>query len=202
MFIKVLKLTFAVLAVSACSFGCKQPAQVAKPAKPGEMPPAAGKEAAVIETSRGRIVIEFFPEVAPGTVANFKKLARKGFYDGTTFHRVIPAFMIQGGCPNSKDDNPRNDGQGGPGYTIKAEFSDRRHRRGIISMARSSDPDSAGSQFFVCVGDSLFLDGKYTIFGQVIEGMSTADAIVAAPRDPRSDRPLKNITMTVKLESR
>ena len=123
---------------------------------------------------------------------NFKKLARKGFYDGTTFHRIIPGFMIQGGDPNTKDDDPNNDGTGGPGHKIKAEFSDTPHRRGIVSMARASDPDSAGSQFFIVLKNSSFLDGKYTVFGEVIEGMEVADKIVQQPRN-RRDRPLENI---------
>ena len=136
--------------------------------------------------------LRFFPDRAPGHVKNFKKLARKGFYDGTTFHRIIPGFMIQGGDPLTKDDNPNNDGTGDPGYKIKAEFSDTPHRRGIVSMARASDPDSAGSQFFIVLKNSSFLDGKYTVFGEVIEGMEVADKIVQQPRN-RRDRPLENI---------
>lgn len=130
---------------------------------------------AVLETSLGKITIEFYPDVAPNHVENFKKLARNGFYDQTTFHRVIPGFMIQGGDPNSKDADRSNDGQGGPGYTIAAEFSDIKHTRGIVSMARSSDPNSAGSQFFIVVKDSDYLDGKYSVFGKVIEGMPVVD---------------------------
>nr|NIQ03473.1 peptidylprolyl isomerase [Nitrospinaceae bacterium]NIR57366.1 peptidylprolyl isomerase [Nitrospinaceae bacterium]NIS87818.1 peptidylprolyl isomerase [Nitrospinaceae bacterium]NIT84688.1 peptidylprolyl isomerase [Nitrospinaceae bacterium]NIU46867.1 peptidylprolyl isomerase [Nitrospinaceae bacterium] len=132
--------------------------------------PVAGteaKEVAVIETSKGTIEISFFEDKAPGHVENFKKLAQKGFYNDTTFHRVIPGFMIQGGDPNSKDEDRSNDGFGGPGYTIDAEFNDISHDRGIVSMARSRDPNSAGSQFFIVVKDSHFLDGKYTVFGKV-----------------------------------
>ena len=153
-----------------------------------------GKELAVIETTLGTIKFRFLPEKAPGHVENFKKLADGGFYDGLRFHRVIPGFMIQGGCPNTKDENRRAHGTGGPGYTIKAEFNDVPHRRGIVSMARSANPDSAGSQFFICVKDSLFLDGQYTVFGEVVEGMDVADAIVSATTDG-ADNPLEKIEM-------
>jgi peptidyl-prolyl cis-trans isomerase B (cyclophilin B) len=134
-------------------------------------------EVAILETSHGTIVLEFFPDLAPGHVENFKKLARKGFYDGTTFHRIIKRFMIQGGDPLSKDDNPDNDGTGDPGYRIKAEFSDRKHLKGTLSMARGQDPNSAGCQFFICLDAQPFLDGKYTVFGQVLEGIEVVDAI-------------------------
>ena len=155
---------------------------------------------AVIETNFGNIVIQLFPDVAPGHVENFVKLARDGFYDGSTFHRVIPGFMIQGGDPNSKDEDRSNDGQGGPGYTINAEFSDVPHKRGILSMARAQDPNSAGSQFFIVVADSNFLDGQYTVFGEVIEGMDVADKIVNVKRDG-SDNPLEKVTMKVTIRS-
>tara|TARA_B100001765_G_C19381969_1_gene283884 strand:+ start:71 stop:643 length:573 start_codon:yes stop_codon:yes gene_type:complete len=138
---------------------------------------------AVIETDFGNIVIEFFPDKAPGHVENFIKLANDGYYDGTTFHRVIPGFMIQGGDPNTKSDDRSSHGQGGPGYTINAEFNDISHVRGIVSMARTNDPNSAGSQFFIVVSDSLFLDKQYTVFGKVVEGMDVADKIVNVPRD-------------------
>lgn len=159
--------------------------------------PAAAKKAdetATIETSMGTIKIRFFPDKAPGHVENFKKLARAGFYDGTTFHRVIPGFMIQGGDPNSKDNDRSNDGMGGPGYSIKAEFNNTRHARGIVSMARSQNPDSAGSQFFICVADADFLDGQYTAFGEVTAGMDVADKIVSVKRDG-SDNPLEKVVM-------
>lgn len=133
--------------------------------------PAPASEIAVIQTSLGEIAIAFWPDVAPQTVENFKKLARQGFYDGTAFHRVVKGFMIQGGDPLTKD--PSSDfswGTGGPGYKIKAEFNDRPHVRGVISMARSQHPDSAGSQFFICLGDARFLDGQYTAFGQLVRG--------------------------------
>lgn len=143
----------------------------------------------------GQIRIRFFADVAPAHVVNFKKLARRGYYDGTTFHRVIPDFMIQGGDELSKDDDPLNDGTGSPGYSLEAEFSDIPHRRGIVAMGRRSDPDSAGSQFYIMVADRPqwreVLDGKYTVFGEVIGGMAVADRIVATPRDVR-DRPLRD----------
>ncbi len=160
------------------------------------------EEVAVIDTNLGKIVIKFFPDVAPGHVKNFKKLTKSGFYDGTIFHRIIPGFMIQGGDPNTKDkENTSSYGMGGPGYQIDAEFNNKSHKRGIVSMARSQDPNSAGSQFFICVADSPFLDGKYTVFGEVIEGMDVADKIVAQPRNSK-DLPDKRIEMTVTLEKR
>src|SRR6266478_4858804 len=128
-------------------------------------------EVAVIKTSAGELVVEFWPEVAPKTVQNFKSLAQKGFYDGTAFHRIVKGFMIQGGDPLTKDVNRDDEwGTGGPGHTIKAEFNDRPHQRGVLSMARSQDPDSAGSQFFICLADAKFLDRQYTAFGQLIRG--------------------------------
>ena len=160
----------------------------------------SNRQIAVIETNFGNIVIQLFPDVAPGHVENFVKLAQDGFYDGSTFHRVIPGFMIQGGDPNSKDEDRSNDGQGGPGYTINAEFSDVPHKRGILSMARAQDPNSAGSQFFIVVADSNFLDGQYTVFGEVIEGMDVADKIVNVKRDG-NDNPLEKVTMKVTIRS-
>jgi peptidyl-prolyl cis-trans isomerase B (cyclophilin B) len=142
-----------------------------------------GKEVAVIETTHGNIKLEFFEDKAPGHVKNFKDLANKEFYNGTSFHRVIPGFMIQGGDPNSKSDDRSSHGTGGPGHTIDAEFNDTKHERGVLSMARSQDPNSAGSQFFICVKDAFFLDGQYTAFGKVIEGMDVADKIVNESRD-------------------
>ena len=158
------------------------------------------RQIAVIETNLGTIVIQLFPDVAPGHVENFVKLAQDGFYDGTTFHRVIPDFMIQGGDPNSKDEDRSNDGQGGPGFTINAEFSDVPHKRGILSMARAQDPNSAGSQFFIVVADSNFLDGQYTVFGEVIEGMEVADKIVNVEKDG-NDNPREKVTMKVTIRS-
>jgi len=133
-------------------------------------------------------------------VKNFTDLAKKGFYDGTTFHRVIPGFMIQGGDPNTKDKSASRDrhGTGGPGYTIKAEFNDTAHKRGIVSMARAQSPDSAGCQFFICVADSAFLDRQYTAFGKVTKGIEAADKIVSAARDGR-DNPKERIEMKIRV---
>jgi peptidyl-prolyl cis-trans isomerase B (cyclophilin B) len=139
-------------------------------------------DVAVIETSAGRMVVEFWADVAPQTVENFKKLAGKGFYDGTCFHRIVKGFMIQGGDPLTKD--PRQEsswGTGGPGYKIKAEFSDRAHVRGVLSMARSQHPDSAGSQFFICLADARFLDGQYTAFGRLVQGDDVLGSIGDTP---------------------
>jgi len=147
-----------------------------------------------IETNHGKISFDLLPELAPETVRNFEKLTKDGFYDGTLFHRVIPGFMIQGGDPNTKTDNKGSWGMGGPGYNIKAEFSSRSHLRGIVSMARSQDPNSAGSQFFVVTSDSAFLDREYTVFGQVKEGMDIADKIVNVQRDG-NDCPLEKVEM-------
>ena len=153
---------------------------------------------AVIETKLGNIEVKFFPEVAPGHVSNFLELAKKGFYDGTTFHRVIPGFMIQGGDPNTKNPDRSKHGMGGPGYTIKAEFGEKPHKRGILSMARAQDPNSAGSQFFICVANAPFLDGKYSVFGEVTSGIEIADKIVSQPRD-KKDNPNDRIEMKVKI---
>ena len=157
-------------------------------------------EIVVIATSLGNIEFEFLEDKAPGHVKNFKDLANSEFYNGTIFHRVIPGFMVQGGDPNTKSDDRSAHGMGGPGHTIKAEFNDETHARGIISMARSQDPDSAGSQFFVVVKDSDFLNGQYTAFGRVTSGMDVADKIVDSPRDDK-DNPLERIEMKVTIES-
>lgn len=149
---------------------------------------------AVIETTHGKIVLNLLPDIAPETVRNFIKLAKSGFYDGTLFHRVIPGFMIQGGDPNSKQPDKRKWGIGGPGYTIKAEFNPRSHLRGVVSMARAMDPDSAGSQFFIVTTDSTFLDRQYTAFGEVIEGMGIADKIVNLQKD-ENDCPFEEAKM-------
>lgn len=146
-------------------------------------------EVAVIKTTEGTMVIEFWPDVAPKTVENFKTLAKKGFYDGTCFHRVIKGFMIQGGDPLTKDPAQESRwGTGGPGYQVKAEFNDRHHDRGVLSMARSSDPDSAGSQFFICHGNPRFLDRQYTAFGKLIKGDDVLEKIATTPTHPQ-DRP-------------
>ena len=153
---------------------------------------------AIIETRFGNIEFKFFPDVAPNHVSNIIELAKKGFYDGTTFHRVIPRFMIQGGDPNSKNPDRSKHGTGGPGFTMKAEFNDKPHKRGILSMARAAHPDSAGSQFFICVADSYFLDKQYTVFGEVKSGMDVVDKIVSQQRD-KNDNPLERIEMKVKI---
>ena len=143
---------------------------------------AAADEVAVIETSKGSLTVEFWPDVAPKTVENFKKLARDGFYDGTAFHRIIKGFMAQGGDPLTKD--PAQEGRwgtGGPGYQIDAEFNPRKHERGVLSMARTADPNSAGSQFFLMLGAAPHLDGQYTGFGRVIEGDDTLAKIAETP---------------------
>ena len=137
----------------------------------------------IIKTDFGSIKFSLLPDIAPETVRNFLELAKSGFYNGTLFHRVIPGFMIQGGDPNTKNPDKSTWGQGGPGHNLKAEFSSRSHLRGIVSMARAADPDSAGSQFFIVTSDSTFLDKQYTVFGEVVDGMEVADKIVDLPRD-------------------
>ena len=149
---------------------------------------------ASVETNHGTMRLKLDPDAAPETVRNFEKLARSGFYDGTLFHRVIPRFMIQGGDPNTRGGERSTWGKGGPGYTINAEFNARPHKRGAVSMARASDPNSAGSQFFIVVADSLFLDRQYTAFGEVVEGMDVADRIVSLDRDS-NDCPLSEARM-------
>jgi cyclophilin family peptidyl-prolyl cis-trans isomerase len=169
-----------------------------------EVAPEAGrgKEVAVIQTTLGSMVLEFFEEDAPNHVANFKKLTRERYYDGIYFHRVIPGFMIQAGCPLTRDDDRSNDGTGGPGYTIDAEFNDRPHKRGTLSMARKPDPNSAGSQFFICHKAQPGLDGQYTVFGRVIDGTDVVDKIANAERD-KKDNPLEKIIMEkVTIETR
>ena len=153
---------------------------------------------AVISTKFGKIELRFFPDAAPNHVDNFIELAKKGFYEGTTFHRIIPGFMIQGGDTNSKNPDKSTHGMGGPGYTVKAEFNDKPHKRGTLSMARAADPNSAGSQFFICVADASFLDRQYTAFGEVVSGMDVVDKIVSQPRD-RMDNPNERIEMKVKI---
>jgi peptidyl-prolyl cis-trans isomerase B (cyclophilin B) len=129
------------------------------------------KQTCVITLEKGgEIRLEFFPEDAPKTVENFVTLAKKGFYNGLNFHRVVPDFVVQGGCP-------KGNGTGGPGYTVKAEFNKQKHVRGTLAMARSQDPDSAGSQFYICYGNTPHLDGQYTVFGKVVSGMELVDRI-------------------------
>jgi len=156
------------------------------------------EELVVIQTNIGDIVIELFEEAAPKHAVNFRKLVREGFYDGTTFHRVIPGFVIQGGDPNSKDDDRSNDGTGGPGYTVDAEIG-LKHARGSVSAARRPDQvnpqrASSGSQFYICLKDLPSLDGAYTVFGKVVEGMDVVDKIAAVPRDQR-DNPVEKVEM-------
>jgi len=148
--------------------------------------------------SWGDIQVKFYPDDAPKHVQNMVKLANEKFYDGTTFHRVIPGFMIQGGDPNSKNLDRSQHGMGGPGHRVHAEFNKRPHKRGVVSMARSQDPNSAGSQFFICVADSHFLDGQYTAFGEVSEGMDVVDRIVCVKRDGR-DNPLDRVEMKISI---
>ena len=178
---KTMKLGLGLLAL--CLLCAMSLGQKLKTGAPGATPPKAGEKVGVIDTTFGRIIVKFFPKVAPNHVANFEKLAAKGFYNGTTFHRVIPGFMIQGSDPNTKPGATGMPGQGGPGYSVKAEFNNMHHGPGILSMARSSDPDSAGSQFFIMVADNPGLDHQYSIFGQVVQGMDVVNKIVNLPRD-------------------
>ena len=153
------------------------------------------KEVAVIKTSEGEMVAEFWPDVAPKTVENFKKLATSGFYDGTAFHRTIKGFMIQGGDPLTKDESKQSRwGTGDPGYKIDAEFNKKSHERGVLSMARSQDPNSAGSQFFICHGHPKFLDGQYTAFGKLIKGDDVLEKIATTKTQP-GDRPEKRMNV-------
>ena len=185
------------LVVGLAAVRADEPKTESKDTKPA----AAANEVAVIKTSEGDMVIAFWPDVAPKTVENFKTLAKKGFYDGTCFHRVIKGFMIQGGDPTSKDlSKEASWGMGGPGYSIKAEFNDRPHDRGVISMARTNDPDSAGSQFFICHGTAeqlsriARLDHQYTAFGKLIKGDDVLEKIATTPTHT-PDRPNKRMVV-------
>jgi peptidyl-prolyl cis-trans isomerase B (cyclophilin B) len=182
-------------------------------AAPGATAPKEGEEVAILETNHGRVVLKFFHDKAPKHVESFKKLTKDGFYDGVRFHRVIPGFMIQGGDPNTKEGDRSRHGTGGPGYRVKGEMNDILHTRGILSAARTADPDSAGSQFFIMVREAPHLNpardsagnlvpGRegYTVYGQVIEGMDVVDKIVALPRDPR-DNPLEENPAIIKKAS-
>ncbi len=189
-----------VLLASSLLTGCGGKADL----QPFVPPPAPGPRA-VIKTKFGEIHLKFYPDVAPNHVANFIKLAKSGFYDGTIFHRVIPGFMIQGGDPNTKNSLRKETyGQGGPkdekgnAIYLKAEFSETPHKRGIVSMARASEPDTAGSQFFIVVEQSPFLDRKYTAFGEVTKGLGVADKIASSPRNDH-DLPNERIEMTVTI---
>jgi peptidyl-prolyl cis-trans isomerase B (cyclophilin B) len=162
----------------------------------------ASNDVAVIKTSEGEMVVQFWTDAAPNTIENFKKLAREGFYDGTIFHRIVKGFMIQGGDPNSKDPAKENSyGQGGPSYKIKAEFNDHSHQRGVISMARSSDPDSAGSQFFICLAPVPRLDHQYTTFGKLIKGDDVLEKIGDTPVTRNSSGENSKPTKRVVIES-
>ena len=152
---------------------------------------------AIISTMFGNIELQFSPDVAPNHVEKFIKLASEGFYDGTSFHRVIPGFLIQGGDPNSRSPDRSTHGKGGPGYALKAEFSERPHKRGTLSMARGVSPDSAGCQFFICLDEAPELNGQYTVFGEVVSGIAAADKISKQPRD-KKDNPNERIEMKVK----
>jgi peptidylprolyl isomerase/peptidyl-prolyl cis-trans isomerase B (cyclophilin B) len=166
----------ALLAVLALTIGGSASAAEQKAPKADQKGPKKVKQTAVITMAKGgKIVIEFFPEDAPKTVANFVTLARKGFYEGLIFHRVEPGFVVQGG-------DPKGTGTGGPGYTIKAEFNKQKHVRGTVAMARSQDPDSAGSQFYICFKPAPFLDGQYTVFGIVTKGMDVVDGVKVGDR--------------------
>ena len=165
-----------------------------------QKPMNSANEVAVIKTSEGEMVAEFWPEVAPNTVENFKKLAHSGFYDGTAFHRIVKGFMIQGGDPLTKDPAKESRyGTGDPGYKIKAEFNDRSHERGVLSMARSSDPDSAGSQFFICLANVSRLDHQYTTFGKLIKGDDVlgkiGDTEVTTSDSGERSKPTKRVTV-------
>jgi peptidyl-prolyl cis-trans isomerase B (cyclophilin B) len=153
-------------------------------------------EQAVLKTSYGEMTVAFWPDVAPKTVENFKKLARSGFYDGTAFHRIIKGFMVQGGCPNTKEGDKGMHGTGGPGYSIKAEFNPKSHVRGVLSMARSASPDSAGSQFFICHGDARFLDRQYTAFGELVSGEDVLEKIANVPTaGPEKSTPVARVAL-------
>ena len=189
----------ATLVVTSVLAGCQEKSEVKV------IPPEDPRPKAVIKTRFGEIEMKFYPNLAPKHVENFIKLAKSGFYNGTIFHRVIPGFMIQGGDPNTKNSLRKETfGQGGPKdekgnpILLKAEFSDVPHKRGIVSMARANEPDTAGSQFFIVVEDSFFLDRKYTAFGEVTKGMGVADKIVNLPRNDH-DLPNDRIEMTVTI---
>ena len=192
----------SLVAASLMAADEKKETSTPEPKKTESTPAADGKEVAVFKTSMGEIVAEFWPEVAPKTVENFKKLARQGFYDGTAFHRIIQGFMIQGGDPNTKD--PAKEAQyggGGPGYTIKAEFNERKHVRGVLSMARTPDPDSAGSQFFLMLGAAPSLDNQYTTFGKLIKGEDVLTKIGDTPVGPDKRGERSNPKQRIEVQS-
>jgi len=187
--------------LTACNNQTNPQSDSAKTNTPSVSQPASSDEVAVIKTTEGEMVVEFWPDVAPKTVENFKTLARKGFYNGTAFHRIIKGFMIQGGDPLTKDPNNKaRFGTGDPGYKIDAEFNDKHHERGVLSMARSADPNSAGSQFFICLGDAGFLDHQYTAFGKLIKGDDVLEKIGNTPvemgGDPTPSVPTTRVEIT------
>jgi len=203
----MMKHTITVLAIFFIIAGCET--------KQKSKESVMDKDRAVISTQFGDIVLEFFDDIAPKHVESFKLHTQNGYYNGTTFHRVIPGFMIQGGDPLTKSEDRSRHGTGGnaakyfgigteseeSSWDLPAEFSATPHARGILSMARSNNPDSGGSQFFICVADARFLDNQYTVFGKVVSGMDVVDAIVSAPRDAR-DNPNDRIEMKVRLEDK
>lgn len=178
------------------------PAANLQPATPAPAMSNTPNEVAVIKTTAGEMILEFWTDVAPNTVDNFKKLSRQGFYDGTCFHRIMKNFMIQGGDPKTKDASLESEwGTGDPGYKIKAEFNDRKHVRGVISMARSAQPDSAGSQFFICHGEASFLDGKYTAFGKLMKGDDVLEKIATTPVTASGSGEPSKPTVRVEVQS-
>jgi peptidyl-prolyl cis-trans isomerase B (cyclophilin B) len=165
-------------------------------------PMSTSNEVAVIKTDEGEMVVQFWTDAAPNTIENFKKLARQGFYDGTIFHRIVKGFMIQGGDPNSKDPGKESSyGEGGPGYKVKAEFNNHSHDRGVISMARGPDPDSAGSQFFICLASVRRLDGQYTTFGKLIKGVDVLEKIGNTPVERNAQGEMSKPTKRIVIES-
>jgi peptidyl-prolyl cis-trans isomerase B (cyclophilin B) len=189
---KMLILTIAVIASTL----------LATEEKKESTPAPSSNEVALIKTNEGDMVVQFWTDAAPNTIENFKKLARQGFYDGTTFHRIVKGFMIQGGDPNSKDPAKEDSyGQGGPGYTVKAEFNEHSHDRGVVSMARGPDPDSAGSQFFICLAPVHRLDHQYTTFGKLIKGQDVLDKIGDIPVTRNSMGEPSKPTKRVVIES-
>jgi peptidyl-prolyl cis-trans isomerase B (cyclophilin B) len=188
----------SLLCLAGLAVACGQTEKKAETPSTEEKKPVSTNEVAVIKTTEGEMVVEFWSDVAPKTVENFKTLAKKGFYDGTAFHRIIKGFMVQGGDPLTKDLNAEARwGTGDPGYKIKAEFNDRQHVKGVLSMARSSNPDSAGCQFFICLDRAPHLDRQYTAFGKVIKGDDVLTKIGETPVGPSSmgenSRPKKRI---------
>jgi peptidyl-prolyl cis-trans isomerase B (cyclophilin B) len=187
--------TLLMLLIASAVFATEEKKQETSPMN-------SSNEVAVIKTSEGEMVVRFWTDTAPNTVENFKKLARQGFYDGTIFHRIVKGFMIQGGDPNSKDPAKENSyGEGGPGYNIKAEFNDHSHDRGVISMARGPDPDSAGSQFFICLAPVHRLDHQYTTFGKVVKGQDVLEKIGDTPVTKNSMGEPSKPTKRVVIES-